>query len=154
MADCHKECRHPPGVDCCSSLNCSRNTTRRHDRGRFQFDLARSIEQVGDKNHAHGRVMRAHEVAPDATKLAPVGQIGGLVGAIGGQAANVLGSGAGFCEHGEDVFKSLLELGDEFVALKPLCRVPSHLARDEYDAAGRRLNAIGITDRRCPSGGK
>ena len=62
---------------------------------------------------------------------------------------------AGFGEHREDVFESLLERGDKFVGLKPLREFPSHLARDEHDAAGRCLDAIGITDRAgAPIGGQ
>ena len=68
--------------------------------------------------------MGAHEAAPDATELAPVGQIGGLIGAIGGHAADVRGRAAGLGERGEDVLERLLELGDKLVAPEPLRRVP------------------------------
>src|SRR5208282_5100246 len=98
--------------------------------------------------------MRAHEAARAVTKRGAFGQIGRLVGAIGGHAADVLGRAAGLGEHGENVFESLLELGDKFVALEPLRRVPAHLACDEYDAPGRRLDPVGISDRRRPPGGK
>ena len=39
-----------------------------NDGGRFQFDLAGRIEEIGDENHAHRRVMLADQPPPDASK--------------------------------------------------------------------------------------
>ena len=43
----------------------SRNNSRR-----FQFDLCRCVEQIGNKNHAHRRVVISHQRLPNAPEFA------------------------------------------------------------------------------------
>jgi hypothetical protein len=60
------------------------------DCGRLEFDLARLVEQRGNEDHAHCRIMLAYVPAPDGAEGAARGKVGRLVDAEGSDAADVL----------------------------------------------------------------
>ena len=93
--------------------------------GRFQLDLGRGVEQIGNKNHAHRGEMVPDQRFPDAPEFAPAREIGGLVDAKGRHPANVAGLAAGLRQNGDDVFERLLELRNELFALEMLIGIPA-----------------------------
>ena len=94
--------------------------------------------------------MASDQRFPNAPEFAPAGEISGLVDAKCRHSANVAGLAAGLRQNGEDVLERLFELRNEFFALEMLIGIPADLAGNEYDAAGRHANAVGIADRRQP----
>ena len=133
---------------------CAPELAFRNNGGRFQLDLGRCVEQIGDEDHAHRREMVADQRFPDAPEFAPAGEIGRLVDAERGHPTDMLRLAAGLRQDRQDVLERLLELRHELLALKFLIGVPADLAGDEYDAAGRHADAVGIADRRQPAGRK
>src|SRR6185503_6243412 len=121
-----------------------------NDRGRLELDLTRRVEEVRYENHAHRRIVIAHEAPPDPAELGPRREVGLLVAAIGREAADVLRPAARFGEHGEDIFKGLLKLSGNVFRLEALLGIPADLAGDEHQAPGGG-DAVGIADRRFPA---
>src|SRR5436190_22906618 len=62
----------------------SPSISRGYYGGRLELDLTGRVEQVRHENHAHRRVVPAHDAAPDAAELGARGEIRRLVAAIGG----------------------------------------------------------------------
>src|SRR6185503_5144063 len=117
---------------------------------RLELDLTGRVEQVRHEDHAHRRIVPAHEALPDAAEAAPRGEVRRLVAAIGGHAADVLGPAAGFGEHRDDVLQRLLELGGQLFGFEALLCIPSDLSGDEHQRSGCR-DAVRVPERRLPA---
>src|SRR6188768_4552943 len=72
----------------------SPSISRGYYSGCLQLDLAGRVEQVRHEDHAHRRVVAAHQPAPDAAELGARGEVGRLVAAVGGHAADMLRAAA------------------------------------------------------------
>src|SRR5687768_9923468 len=54
-----------------------------NDGGRLELDLTGRVEQVRYEDHAHRRIVPAHEALPDGAEAAPRGEVGRLVATVG-----------------------------------------------------------------------
>src|SRR5579885_575719 len=86
----------------------------RDDGGGLELDLTGRVEEVRDEDHAHRRVVAAHEPLPDRPQLGARRQVGRLVAAVRSHAADVLRPAARLGEDGKDVLQSLFKLGNDF----------------------------------------
>src|ERR1700694_2275190 len=118
---------------------------------RLELDLSGRVEQVRDEDHAHRRIVPAHEPFPDAAELGPRREVGRLVAAVGRHAADMLRAAARFGEHRKRVLERLLELLRDLFRMKPLRGIPSDLTGDEHQPPGRRFDAVRVADRRRPA---
>src|SRR5512134_3134848 len=124
----------------------------RNDGGRLELDLTGCVEEVGDEDHAHRRIVAPHQAAPDTAELGARGEVCRLVAAVGGDAADVLALAAGLGQDRENVVQGALELLGEIFRLENLLLVPSHLAGDEDHRSARR-DAVRVADGRRPAPG-
>src|SRR5271165_3576604 len=99
----------------------------RNDGGRFQLDLSRSVQKVGNEYHAHCRIMIDEKRSPNAAEFAPTRKIGRLVDAECREPANMARFPTRLGEDGEDIFERLLELRDQVLAVEMLIGIPADL---------------------------
>jgi len=99
------------------------NSLGGNDGGRFQLDLCRGVEKIGNKNHAHRGEMTSHQRIPER-QVAPARKIGGLVDTECRSRQMWLGIPPACARTANMFFERLFELRNELLALEMLIGIP------------------------------
>src|SRR3954454_4531688 len=135
-----------------SSVMCG-GRLHRHDRGRLDLDLGPRLDERGDLDHGHRRVVAAHQLAVDAADLPCAREVLVAVGHVPREPRDVLGPAARLGQDGEDVLQRATHLARQAPVGERAGLVPADLTRDEHERArGIRRDPVRIPPRPRPTG--